>query len=68
VTGPFKLNACPMRRVHQNYVIGTSTKIDISKVTLPDNINDKYFERIRKKKAKKEEGEIFAKKVEVGKT
>ncbi|PSN50900.1 60S ribosomal protein L6 [Blattella germanica] len=60
VTGPFKLNACPLRRVSQNYVIATSTKLDISGVKLPAHINDKYFKRNkRQKRAKKEEGDIF---------
>jgi large subunit ribosomal protein L6e len=58
VTGPFKLNGCPLRRINQNYVIGTSAKIDISKVNVPQNLNDAFFNRIKQKKQKKE-GEIF---------
>jgi hypothetical protein len=53
-----------MRRISQNFVIATSTKLDISGVKLPD-INDKYFKRNRQKRAKKAEGDIFSTKKEV---
>jgi len=64
VTGPFGINACPLRRISQRYVIGTHTKIDLSEVTLPEQISDEYFKRQRQKRAKKEEGDIFQKKKE----
>ena len=63
-SGPFLINACPLRRMSQNYVIATSTKIDISSVKLPAQMNDEYFKRKRDKRAKKEEGDIFTKKSE----
>ncbi|CAH1110171.1 unnamed protein product [Psylliodes chrysocephalus] len=64
VTGPFGINACPIRRISQRYVIATSTKIDVSGVELPENLNDEYFARKREKRAKKEEGDIFQSKKE----
>ncbi|XP_071552693.1 large ribosomal subunit protein eL6 isoform X2 [Panulirus ornatus] len=64
ITGPFKINACPLRRVNQIYLIATATKVDISGVTVPDHINDKYFRRFKAKRAKKEEGDIFEQKQE----
>merc|ERR1711874_620095 len=29
ITGPFKINHCPMRRINQNFLIATATKLDI---------------------------------------
>merc|ERR1739842_277577 len=54
ITGPHKLNGCPLRRVNQRYLVATSTKLDISKVSVPENINDKYFARVKAEKSKKE--------------
>ncbi|XP_076181156.1 ribosomal protein L6 isoform X2 [Ptiloglossa arizonensis] len=62
VTGPFLINGCPLRRVSQNYVIATSTHINLSGLKLPAQVNDDYFKRKREKRAKKEEGDIFTKK------
>merc|ERR1712150_227789 len=59
VTGPFKLNGTPLRRVNQRFLLATSTKIDVSGVKVPDTINDKYFARIKAEKTAKKEGEIF---------
>ncbi|OJJ35431.1 hypothetical protein ASPWEDRAFT_40621 [Aspergillus wentii DTO 134E9] len=62
VTGPFKINGVPLRRVNARYVIATSTRIDISsvdqqtieKVSVPD-----YF--TKEKKAEKKTEEAFFK-------
>merc|ERR1711988_1917545 len=54
VTGPYKVNGVPLRRVPQSYVIGTQTKIDISGVTT--NIDAGMFKRQKKSKAA---GEMF---------
>ncbi|KAF7084593.1 hypothetical protein CFC21_088176, partial [Triticum aestivum] len=58
ITGPFKINGVPIRRVSQAYVIATSTKVDISKVNV-QKFDDKYFAREKKTRAKKTEGELF---------
>ncbi|XP_063843077.1 large ribosomal subunit protein eL6-like [Scylla paramamosain] len=64
VTGPFKINACPLRRVNQIYLIATATKLNISAFGIPKHINDKYFRRVKAKRPKKEEGDIFEQKQE----
>ncbi|KAK1570693.1 hypothetical protein Q3G72_005818 [Acer saccharum] len=40
--GPFKFNGVPLRHVNQSYVIGTSTKVNISRVNV-EKFDDKYF-------------------------
>lgn len=59
VTGPFKLNGVPMRRVSQKYVLPTTTKLDINP-TVPERVTDKYFNRIELKSHEgQDQGEIF---------
>jgi len=57
VTGPFKINGVPLRRLNQRYVIATSTKLDISKVD-SKSINDTLFAKPKQAHTKKE-GEAF---------
>jgi len=64
-TGPFKINGVPLRRVNQAYVIGTSTKVDISGVNV-EKFDDKYFGKKAEKKQKKGEGEFFEAEKKVG--
>jgi len=65
VTGPFKINGVPMRRVNQKYVLPTSTKLDFS-VSLPERVNDDYFNRIELNAHEgQDQGEIFQTKKQV---
>merc|ERR1711931_476514 len=54
VTGPFKINGVPMRRVNQKYVIPTSTKLDFQ-LSVPESVDDEYFSRVELK-AQSDEG------------
>ncbi|KAF9158557.1 hypothetical protein DFQ27_000073 [Actinomortierella ambigua] len=56
VSGPFKVNGVPLKRVNQAYVIATSTKVDIDCAKLDAQLNDAYFARPKSaKKAATEE-------------
>ena len=58
VSGPYKINGVPLRRVNQAYVIATSTKVDVSGVNVK-SITDKFFER-KADSSKEGEEEFFA--------
>jgi len=57
------LNGVSLRRVNQIYVIATSTKLDLSSAKF-DNLDDKFFKRVRPAK-KNAEKDIFDSKKEV---
>jgi large subunit ribosomal protein L6e len=57
VSGPYKINGVPLRRVNQAYVIATSTKLDVSNVDV-SKITDEYFSR-SKDPVKESEEEFF---------
>jgi len=59
IAGPFGINGVPVRRFQQAFVLGTSTKIDISNVTYPEIMTDELFGK-EKVKAKKVNG-VFEK-------
>ena len=58
VTGPFKLNGVPVRRVNQAYVIACGTKVQLPKLDLA-KFTDVYFKAPEVKKEKKGEKEFF---------
>ncbi|KAG8981892.1 hypothetical protein FRC05_000034 [Tulasnella sp. 425] len=59
VTGPYRINGVPLRRVNQSYVIATSTKLDVSGVQIPDAVSDSYFSKEKSKKRGSAETEFF---------
>jgi len=58
VTGPYAVNGVPARRVNAAFVIGTSTKVDVSAVdTTP--FTDAYFAKPAKDRSKSKSAEEF---------
>lgn len=54
VTGPYKVNGVPLRRINQAYVVATSTRLDVSKVDV-SKIDDAFFAKDGKAKAAKKD-------------
>ncbi|KAL5699492.1 60S ribosomal protein L6 [Ranunculus cassubicifolius] len=48
VTGSFKINGVPLRRVNQAYVIATSTKVDLVGLDISKYDDSKYFAEEKK--------------------
>jgi len=59
VTGPFKVNGVPLRRVNQAYVIATSTKVELGDFKLDEKFTDSYFSGTSKKVRRSAEDEFF---------
>ena len=55
VTGPYKVNGVPLRRLNQAYVIPTSTKVSLTGVDVKA-IDDKYFSKNSSSLKKSESG------------
>jgi len=60
VTGPFRINGVPLRRVNQAYAIATSTRIDFEGITVDEKFNDAYFTKPAVKGRTSAEEEFFA--------
>ena len=43
VTGPYKFNGVPLKRVNQAYVIATSTKVNLGAIATLNTVNDEFF-------------------------
>lgn len=67
VTGPYKINGVPLRRLNQAYVIATSASVDVSSVDV-SKIDDSFFVKKGLKKSAKKDGEAFFAKDAASKT
>jgi large subunit ribosomal protein L6e len=54
VTGPYKINGVPLKRVNQVYTVTTSTKVNVTGVD-SSKVDDALFKREKKAKKSKEE-------------
>ena len=57
VTGPYKFNGVPLKRVNQAYVIATKTKVTLGNVAGLDKVNDDFFKKVAIKRT--ELGEVI---------
>ena len=58
VTGPYKINGVPLKRVNQAYTLTTSTKVDLKGVDVA-KVDDALFKREKRSK-KQGEDKFFA--------
>lgn len=59
ISGPFKINGVPLRRVNQAYVIATKTKVDISDLKLEPKFDDAYFAKEKKTREQRAKAKEF---------
>jgi large subunit ribosomal protein L6e len=65
VTGPYRVNGVPLRRIPQKYTLTTSKTIDVAGVKT-DKVTDDFFRKVRVSKGSKE-AQFFAKDKKEGK-
>ena len=58
ITGPFKINGVPLRRVDPSYLIATSTKVDVHGVDV-SKVTKETFQRPKQEKRVKSEGDFM---------
>ena len=54
VTGPYKYNGVPLKRVNAAYVLPTNTKLKVSE-DVAKNVEDKFFDRVKIERTKEED-------------
>ena len=54
VTGPYKYNGVPLKRVNAAYVLPTNTKLKVNE-DVAKNVDDKFFNRVTIKREKEED-------------
>ena len=54
VTGPYKYNGVPLKRVNAAYVLPTNTKLKVNE-DVAKNVDDKFFERVKIERKKEED-------------
>merc|ERR1712087_314537 len=59
VTGPYKLNGVPLKRVNAAYVLPTSAKLNVGNVDVK-SVNDAWFAKSKVSKSKSGEEAFFA--------
>ncbi len=59
VTGPFKVNGVPLRRINPAYLIATSTKLSLPSSLDLEKYDVAYFSKEKAPKNKKSEGDFF---------
>ena len=58
VTGPYKINGVPLKRVNQAYVIPTTTKVPVDLKEF-ESINDSFFARAKKQGVRSNKAPFF---------
>ena len=53
VTGPYKFNGVPLKRVNQAYVLATSTKVNLDNTSALDKVSDSFFKKVEVKRGNK---------------